>query len=168
MFGLSAKQIEELIAAKKIGSSPGAKRRADDAYCKGDDVGVNGNVSYLNTMERMQLEKWILNHSFAGQSVSYKEVLLQAQSVKKGRICGYDYLDVEQPKSGRHWVKRFVRSHPSLDIKKAKILEVARQRAWNRENIAPFYKRFIYSLFYFFFIILVMFISLDTDGAGHT
>jgi hypothetical protein len=36
-------------------------------------------------------------------------------------------------------VKLFVKSHPELEVKKAKILELARQRAWNREIIQPYF-----------------------------
>ena len=71
----------------------------------------------------------------------------KAQSIKRNCICGVDYSDEPLPRSGRQWVRAFVKAHPTLKVAKGRILELARQRAWNREVIEPFFKKFGFFLF---------------------
>jgi hypothetical protein len=85
--------------------------------------------------------------------LSFVDCFAQAQQLKQSRKCGVDYSKAIPPRTGADWVRDFVNRHPVLKTAKGKVLELARQRAWNRENVEPHFKlfflSFLFSIFYF-------------------
>jgi hypothetical protein len=165
---LSNEDFKKLFDDKVISNDRFAKKRAEEAYFAGNDIGKAGAVNYLNSKEQDILQKWILSQKLCHKYATYHDVLIkvylfsplesdfcsiQAQSIKNQRVCGVDYSQEPPPKSGRAWVRCFVKAHPALMCVKGRILELARQRAWNREIIEPFYKKF-----FFFFVLFPAFV----------